>query len=83
MTLLDQAKRQKRRNNRKGDHDELLEVALAVLKEEVTVTQVARAIYPDKNPTSGYHSQTAARLFKSIQIAVSEGHIRIEMAEAQ
>ena len=78
MTLLEQAKRNKRQEQHpQVDADELLEMALAAITGEITVAQAQRTLYPSKS-TSGYHQLSTSRLWGSIRTAVADGRIRIE-----
>ena len=79
MTLLDQAKRQKLKNRATQQNPkELLDVALAVLNNEIRVSEVTRAMYPRAKVASGFHQLVTAKLWGSIRDAVGEGRIRIE-----
>ena len=77
MTLLDQA-RKTARAPRAALHPqgELLEMALATLKGEITVSQAQRVMYPNKS-SSGFHQLTSARLWRAVMLAVQYGELRI------
>ena len=77
MTLLEQAQRLKNRKLAATDSNELLDVALAVLNQTVTVSQVSRVLHPDQKTTGGYHQQVKSKLFAVIRDAAVQGRIRI------
>ena len=76
MTLLDQAKQQHRGQNRPKS-TELLDVALGVLNNEITMAQVARVLYPDKKNYNNYWASVSSQLWTSLRNAAVEGRIRI------
>ena len=75
QTLLEQALGTKQ--VKRFPADELLEMALAVIQNDITVADAQRVIYPNKKVSSGYHQLTAARLLRCIQVAVTHGQLRI------
>jgi hypothetical protein len=81
MTLLAEAQQLQKtqparyRGNRQAQYPEILQLAVAVIAGEVSISNATRALYPGrKNPDSGWRLSTESLMFRAMQQAIRSGN---------